>query len=99
MQKQLASLWAFFNLVTNSVSPFDHPFSREVGGVKASLATRDMQRRDDLPNVPSAENFVRRAFHACEYLSLSGQLIAELNLQLSLWAIMSTLMVERYPNL
>lgn len=70
MQRQLVSLWTFLHLVTNPVSPFDYPFSTEVGGARAGLVTSNMQRRDDLPNVPSVENFVRRAFHACGYSTL-----------------------------
>ena len=72
MQRQLMSLWTFLHLVTNPVSPFDfdHPFSSDDGGVRDRLVTRNMERRDDLPNVPSVENFVRRAFHACESFDL-----------------------------
>ena len=99
MQRHFESLWAFLPLVTSPVTAFDHHISKEVGGVKASLATRNMQRRDDLPNVPSVEDFVRRAFHACEYSTLGEQPITNFNPQRSLWAIMSILMVERYPSL
>ena len=95
MQRQLVSLWTFLHLATRPVSPFDLPFPKEVGGVKASLVTRNMQRRDDLPNVPSVENFVRRAFHACEYSPLGQRLLTDFDAQLSLWAIMSILTVER----